>query len=548
MPYTIDATSPFTYTITILPAVRTFTMSEFYGVEIEDTLGEIPSAKFKLLTAKVTDEALFVEDTPIRIEYNGVPRFDGIVSHILRREDAPIWEIEAEGGLALLRDEEILTVQEWVDTPAQTIIADLLPNANWIYEPIPTMARTDYKSEHSSVLEAVRTLTKAAGFEIYSSYADGYFRLYATQQRGVTIDKTFRIHRDLYDVQREKDRVRDPTIAVVPGATADTQDTSATIALFSLATTFSTVDEPWLTASIDETVTTIPASWTDDITDGESAGVFGIGTERIAFTGRTATALTGCTRGYQGTTAAPHDAYEGILRVKSMPVLSTEGFPATGAIWMGVEKIRYSSRSATAFIGLSREQPLISGGTVLTPQYGHRAGILVVNGEGESTTWSVDQPEPGSPVALLGRRSVRVDGTGLNDQNALDMAAQRLLLNKAGPLEGGTCKLLGTSFGRPVALGDQLTIEEADGSASALYRITSLAFSMSSKDITIKLGSPRDLFTESLSKYNRNINRADSRTPLGDVGTVLQISNDEKTMLVERADGSTVWVKCGIRT
>jgi hypothetical protein len=548
MPYHIEAKVPFRYQVVILPAVRTFEMGEVYDVEVDDAgVTDIPTARFKLLTAKVTDEDLFVEDLPIRILYNGLARFDGIVTRILKREDAPIWELEAEGGLAILRDTEVLTVLEYEDTPRNEIATALLPDG-WIHEPIPTLPKMDYKSEHGSVLDAMKKVIGDAGYEYYAAWYDGHFRLYVTQQRGVLIDgKVWRINRDLYETQREQDRTRDPTVAVVPGATAATQDQSATIGLFSVAQTFTTVDEPWLTESIDESQTSIPVSWTDDLFDGMTTGIIGLGTERILVGSITATSVEGCVRGYQNTTAQPHDAYEGVLRVKSMPVESTEGFPDSGSIWVGVEKIRYSSKVADAFVGLSREQPKESGGTELTSRYGHCAGALVINGEGETTAWSVTNPEPGSPIALKGVRSVRVDGTGLNDQNALDMAAQRLLLGKAGPLEGGTCKLIDTSFHRPVSIGDQILIEEADGSKSTRYRITGLKFSMTDATIEISLGSPQQAFQNSLSRYNRTINRADSRAPLGDTGRVVTVASDQTTMLVETPDGSQTWVKCGLK-
>lgn len=58
-----------------------------------------------------------------------------------------------------------------------------------------------------------------------------------------------------------------------------------------------------LDGAIDAVVTTITVDSTDDF---PSAGVMNIGSEKISYTGVTATTFTGCTRGALGTTAASH--------------------------------------------------------------------------------------------------------------------------------------------------------------------------------------------------------------------------------------------------
>ena len=60
---------------------------------------------------------------------------------------------------------------------------------------------------------------------------------------------------------------------------------------------------------VDDTATTIPVVDTSTFTND---GVAWVGTEAISYTGKTATSLTGCTRGFDGTTPAAHAAGEPI--------------------------------------------------------------------------------------------------------------------------------------------------------------------------------------------------------------------------------------------
>jgi len=58
-----------------------------------------------------------------------------------------------------------------------------------------------------------------------------------------------------------------------------------------------------LTETINSTVTTLPVNSTTDFLDEDSVM---IGSEEIYYTGTTATSFTGCTRGYDDTTAKAH--------------------------------------------------------------------------------------------------------------------------------------------------------------------------------------------------------------------------------------------------
>lgn len=72
-----------------------------------------------------------------------------------------------------------------------------------------------------------------------------------------------------------------------------------------------------LTADITAAQTTIPYKYHDNYMGPElpSSGVIQIDNEQIAYTGKTATELTGCTRGYNGTTPAAASAGKGFATV-----------------------------------------------------------------------------------------------------------------------------------------------------------------------------------------------------------------------------------------
>lgn len=78
-----------------------------------------------------------------------------------------------------------------------------------------------------------------------------------------------------------------------------------------------------LTADIGATNTTIPVESTDDYLSRDY--VF-IGEEQVLYTGTTATTFTGCTRGYDGTTAAAHSEGAMVYTADASAVNSAMGF------------------------------------------------------------------------------------------------------------------------------------------------------------------------------------------------------------------------------
>lgn len=78
-----------------------------------------------------------------------------------------------------------------------------------------------------------------------------------------------------------------------------------------------------LATTIDDDDTTLEVASTTDFLDSDWVM---IGTEKISYTGRTATTFTGCTRGYDGTTARSHASGEIVYTKGASVVNNALGF------------------------------------------------------------------------------------------------------------------------------------------------------------------------------------------------------------------------------
>lgn len=78
-----------------------------------------------------------------------------------------------------------------------------------------------------------------------------------------------------------------------------------------------------LASDINATDTTIPMTTTTDYLDTDYVIIEG---EKILYTGRTATSLTGCTRGHDGTTAFSHEAGALVYTADASAINNALGF------------------------------------------------------------------------------------------------------------------------------------------------------------------------------------------------------------------------------
>ncbi|MFA7121217.1 MAG: hypothetical protein WC277_07030, partial [Bacilli bacterium] len=315
---------------------------------------------------------------------------------------------------------------------------------------------------------------------------------------------------------------------VVPGTASITQDRNSTIAGNTLTWTTVTVTEAVLRLSLASAATTVPVNSTASF---PSSGTVQIEGEKIAYTEKTATSFTGCTRGYAGTAPAAHNLQTEVVLVSSLPVTSTEGFASSGTLWVGVEKIGYSSLAPTAFLGLTR-------GVDGTEIYAHRAGVLA-----RSAAYTNEAPEPGSSVALYGVRKRVFPALGVLDQNTLDLLAQERLLALQDMKVWGSGTVPAPAFLEDIDVGDEIAIAPEGGGDAVSYRLVGIVWRQMTGEIEIEYGAIREFFLEDLSRLQKGVDLANARGAVAMLGTVLSVSSNGEVAQVLLDDGTTVWAR-----
>jgi len=339
---------------------------------------------------------------------------------------------------------------------------------------------------------------------------------------------TMQINEDLFESFRTQDITRVYNRIVVAGSSSLTQDRNSTISGCTLNMTALVNSEAILMQNTDSTQDSFYVSSTAGFPD---SGTILLDEERIAYTSKNSRYFLGCTRGYAGTTAVGHNIQTEIVLVSELQVESTDGFPSAGSIWIGMEKISYTSKTSTSFKTLTR-------GVDDSMVYAHAAGILV-----RDASYSDDDPEEGSSVAENGVRKKLVPALGVSDQNTLDRLAQEQLLALQDLQEWGTATLAATSFQADVDVGDMIAIVESDGSATTDYRLVGVTWNQSTGMISIEFGAIEEYFLDDLSRLESAVDLANARGAVASLGTVTYVSPNGEVALVELDSGESVWCR-----
>ncbi len=155
----------------------------------------------------------------------------------------------------------------------------------------------------------------------------------------------------------------------------------------------------------------------------------------------------------------------------SITVDDNTAFPASGNIWLGMEKIAYSSKpNSTTFTVSARG----TAGTLLSA-YAHNDNVEVVDAQ-----YTTSSPQTGSSIQVNGLKETSFTDITIKDQNVLDLIAQNLLAANKNPV---THIELTASDPRAVLdvvnLGDTVTITDSDASLSGNYKIDGIIFEFS---------------------------------------------------------------------
>ena len=167
-------------------------------------------------------------------------------------------------------------------------------------------------------------------------------------------------------------------------------------------------------------------------------------------------------------------------------VASTTSFSSAGDLWIGMEKVHYTSKTATSFTGISRgTQTANEIGSQVKPgsTSGDAAGSGVIY-SGQSTythnigievydaTVTKSNPQAGSSISTNGLRENSFTDLSIIDQNTVDQLAQRLLAKYKDPIERVVLRL-NSDFVPSAELGDNIAVQERDASSTLTSNVLS---------------------------------------------------------------------------
>lgn len=294
-----------------------------------------------------------------------------------------------------------------------------------------------------------------------------------------------------------------------------------------------TVDciESYLVENHDTATSTL---WIKDASDFTSSNVYQIGKEKVlagSITDWSTSWSMDVTRAYDSTSAAKHYVNDDIVNITELKVTDTTGlgFLQPGTIWIGKEKIEYTTVGANSFSGLTR-------GVDSTATYSHYKGTLVM-----SATWSNDNAQPHSPASVYGIRSARYEGYGITTQDGLDKYAGRIMLLNYTNNKRGTFTYLNSDIWKDIELGSNISVTDKDGN-TGIYRLVGLNYNQY-QPLQIEFGFVDNYILDSFNKIDMISNIAAQKGKNLQNGTVIDMTSDGNKLKVKLTDtGKEMWV------
>jgi hypothetical protein len=272
--------------------------------------------------------------------------------------------------------------------------------------------------------------------------------------------------------------------------------------------------DTWLTADITATQTTIDVTSTAGF---PSSGTIEIDNESITYTNKTGTSFTGCTRA--SANRVSHIEHTGVINMTPAGIYVDDNtnFPASGDVWVGLEKISYTSKTGTDMLSGTITRNVAWNGTALNPgqkgYYPHGKGCFVMDAQYAPTEAG---SEAGSSIKTYGfLGTTNVDRTMI-DQNSLDIAAGNFIDTYYVPPEIITidCAL---PYFEDIWLGDTITVDDEHRTqVQGDYRIFGL-------ELTDSPGTPGKLtITAGNSQYDFSAEYAQTQKELGNISVYAQ--------------------------
>jgi len=357
-------------------------------------------------------------------------------------------------------------------------------------------------------------------FRIYADYKLDYKDYIG---RDTAVD-TLKIGREVISAERTNDTSRIYNKIVVPGQSSGSEAINSVYSANTITITEMKYSEAYLTNECTAGETTLKVSTTTAL---PNIGMVWADSEQIHYSGKTSTTLTGCSRGMNSTTPAVHIYGTPIVSRDFLPAVDSSIFPASGQVWVGMEKIEYQYRDVDGFWDLTR-------GYTSSTVYNHAAGIHIRDAQYTDESWYA---EAGSSVDEYGTLENVVPSKGGQNRNALDFYAQSQVTLKGNLKEWGTVKLVGPTLRNELTYGDRVLIEERDSATTTLYRIMGMTWDMMKALVTIEFGDTEEWVLDKLANIDQVQQQATIKSNQPQLGTVTQVSASGKTAYVTLDSG-----------
>jgi len=152
-------------------------------------------------------------------------------------------------------------------------------------------------------------------------------------------------------------------------------------------------------------------------------------------------------------------------------VTSTTGFPGTGNIWIGTEKVSYTGTTATSFTGCGRGAAFMTY-TNTFEEYAHSEGIEVWDAQ-----YTTSSAQAGSEIDNIYHKQKRLENTKVISQDALDKIAQGELNRRKVAVVRQSVEpidIFDVLDINGVDVGDTVTITDVNAGNSGTTRIVAL--------------------------------------------------------------------------
>jgi hypothetical protein len=408
------------YTVTIDGTF--FDEDNMYGMKVVKGLNEMWSFEFMIIDPNPTQESKLVEGNTIRITYNGAEILKGTIRALAYTQESEEWHCTGYDKSIELFNLEEFDRTEWDALPASTIVTQLL-SGRMNAGTIDTAPVISFRAEYGNVMERLHSIARAVGYDWYVDEDVGNNDQFNFVERlgSPTSTETFTIDEELIDLRTWKDHDRiSNEINVLGWGDGDLQKRS------------------YIHAG-----TTIRTNLNGVLTEG-------------------ATTVT---------------------------VDDTAGFPASGSVWVGMEKMAYTGKTATTFTGCTRGTDLTDG----LKAYEHSDGLLVRDAANTAAS-----PESGSSIDKYGRRQKSYPARDITDQDTLDRIAATVLLEFEEPPEIVEATLIASDLETAV-LGDVATFGTQD------FRITEIEYNQDEGLIFLKGGLTFGYLNEQIADLRKEL-------------------------------------------